>query len=445
MTNKKELIIMTITGILLMACLNVMMLQYHYDIWTNPKVGFWSAFFPRFEISGFDSYTYITVSSWRPLYVLSRHPLLAAMVWPLSELNSWLMEEYKINCAIFIVAAVWTLLALASWLLTFRIMRRSLHMSFGISALLTAWFFSFSHIMLVTFTPDHMSITLPLLLLTVYLAAKAIECGRAMPLWQSLPLLFISTGVTLTNMVKIGLADVFTQWGRKPFGRIVLHFTAYLVPLAIIAGLYFYQMETTQAEETRSNNELMTKKAQRDPAFAQRWEKDKENRKEMRKKQLLRLDIVTNTEHHIDRLPSLTENIFGEGFILHDRYTLQDANRSRPALVRYTHWWCYAAEALIVLLFIAGVWCGRRSRLMWMTFAMFLFDMLLHVGLEFANSDAYIMTAHWAFCIPIAVAYLVKAVKTNIVASAIVTGTILALTIFMWGYNLTLIWGHLVS
>lgn len=82
---------------------------------------------------------------------------------------------------------------------------------------------------------------------------------------------------------------------------------------------------------------------------------------------------------------------------------------------------------------------------MWMTFAMFLFDMLLHVGLEFANSDAYIMTAHWAFCIPIAVAYLVKAVKTNIVASAIVTGTILALTIFMWGYNLTLIWGHLVS
>lgn len=436
---------MAIVGLLVMASLNVLMLYYHYDVWTNPKVGFWSAFYGRFEISGFDPYTYITVSSWRPLYVLSRHPLLAAMVWPLSELNYMLMGEYHVNCAIFIVAVAWTLLAVASWLLMFRIMRRIVCLSFAASALLTAWFFSFSHIMLVTFTPDHMSLTLPLLLLTVYLAGKAIERGRTMPLWQSLPLVFVSTGITTTNFIKIGIADIVTQWGKKPFKRIVLHFLMYLLPLAIIGACYVYQERTTQVEETQNVNHIMTTMAKRDSSFAEHWKEDKAKRKEMREKQLVKLSFVTNTEHRIDRLPSLVENIFGEGFILHDRYVLMDANKARPALVRYSHWGYYVVEAIIVALFAAGVWYGRRKPLVWMTMGMFLFDMLLHVGLEFANSDAYIMTAHWAFVIPIAVGYMLKTTEQKSVARYVIMGAILLLTVFLWWHNVSLTGEHLLQ
>ena len=87
----KETLLVALSGLLLMAALNVMMLQYHYDVWTNPKVGFWSAFYNRFELSGFDPLTYITISKWRPLYILVRHPLLAAIMWPLAELNIWLI------------------------------------------------------------------------------------------------------------------------------------------------------------------------------------------------------------------------------------------------------------------------------------------------------------------------------------------------------------------
>lgn len=439
----RESLIMALVGLLLMAILNVMMLNYHYDAWTNPKVGFWSAFYKRFEISGFDSFTYITISKWRPLYALARHPLLSLMVWPLAQLNSWLMGEYGINCAIFIVAVLWTFLALASWLLTYRIMRRLLCLDVFGSALLTAWFFSFSHIMLITFTPDHMALTLPLLLLTVYLAGKAAKQNSTMPLWQSLPLLFVATGVTTTNMIKVGLADFFTQCGRKPFGKIITHFMAYLAPLAVILGLYFYQMDTTQAEETRSNNELMMKKARRDTVFAKQWAMDKARRKHDREGQIVNIPLVTNTEHHIDRLPSLVENIFGEGILLHEDYALKDANRDRPALVRYNHWWYYAMEALMVLLFLAGVWCGRHERIVWMTMSMFLFDMLLHVGLNFANADTYIMTAHWAFVIPIATAFLLKAVRHNPWLNMAVLCAILFLTVFGWGHNITIIAHHL--
>ncbi len=440
----KETLFVAMSGLLVMAVLNIIMLQYNYESWTNPKVGFWSAFYNRFELSGFDSFTYITISKWRPLYALPRHPLLAAMMWPLAEINGWLMDSCDMNCTIFIVAVVWTLLGLASWMLMYRIVRRIMNMSLSQSMLLTAWFFSFSHIMLVTFTPDHMSISLPLLLLTVYLAGKAIKRRQAMPLWQSLLLLFVSTGVTTTNMVKVGLADLFTQWGKRPFLSLITHFMAYLVPLIVIVALFYYQQETTQREETQSNNEMMMKKAKRDSVFAKQWEKDKIGLREVRKKQLVDIPVVTNTEYYIDRIPSLVENIFGEGFILHEDYALKDANKSRPALVRYNHWWYYGCEAITVLLFVAGVWCGRRQRLMWMTMAIFLFDMLLHVGLNFASADAYIMTAHWAFVIPIAVAYLLKATSGKPLLNTTVLCTLLFLTVFMWGHNLKIIVEHII-
>lgn len=436
---------MAAVGLVVAVGLNVLMLHYHYGLWTNPKVGFWTAFWSKFEISGFDPFTYIIISKWRPLYVLARHPLLALMMWPLSALNGWLTALLHLNCAIFVVAVVWTLLALASWMLMFGLMRRAVGLSFFSSAVLTAWFFSFSHIMLVVFTPDHMAVSLPLLLLTLWWAARAVERGRPMPLWQSLPLLFVATGVTTTNMVKVAVADFFTQWGRRPWCRVVLHFLLYLLPLAVIGVLYVVQQRTTERQERQHNERLMQRKAARNRRFAAEWQQSKKATAERHKQQIIDLSIVTSTEHHIDRLPSLVENIFGEGLLLHDDYALRDANKQRPALVTYRHWWYYALEACTVVLFLCGVWCGRRQRLLWITVSMFLFDMLLHVGLQFANADAYIMTAHWAFVIPVAVACLLKTTSRRFPrVYAAVQCTVLFLCLFQWVHNLTLVACHLI-
>ncbi len=440
----REMLVMLVAGLMVTVGLNVLMLHYHYAPWTNPKAGFWTVFWQRFEISGFDPFTYIIVSKWRPLYVLSRHPLLSLLMWPLAALNGWLSGVTDLNCAIFIVAAVWTLLGTASWLLMFRLMRRWLHLSFFSSVLLTAWFFSFSHVMLVLFTPDHMALTLPLLLLAVCLAARAIERGRPMPWWQSLPLLFVATGVTTTNMVKVALADLSTLWGRKPLRRVVLHFSAYLLPLAVIGVLYVGQQRTTEHSERQRTERLMQRKAARNRQFAAEWERSKKAAHERRRQQVIDLAIVTSTEQRIGRLPSLVENIFGEGLVLHDDHALQDVNKHRPVLVRYRHWGYYALEACTVALFLAGVWCGRRQRLVWLTVSMFVFDMLLHVGLQFANADAYIMTAHWAFVIPVAVAFLLRALAgSRSRVHTAVQCVVLFLCVFQWIHNLTLIVRHI--
>ena len=445
LTKHRETLLVALLGFVIVVALNIMMLQYHYAPWTNPKVGFWSAFWNRFEVSGFDPYTYIVVSKWRPLYVLSRHPLLAGMMWPLSQLNGWLMEETGINCAIFIVGAMLVVCSLTAWMLMYRIQRKLFGMDVKISLLLTLYFYSFSHVMLTIFVEDHMAITLPLLLLTIYLAGRALQKGKTMPLWQSLPLLFISTGVTTTNCVKIGLADLFTQWGKKPFCKIVLHFLVYLIPLAMIGALYFYQEDNTQREEQRNIERTVNKRMERDSVFAAKWKQEQIDNKKRKEQQFIHLSFVTNTDYKIDRLPSLVENVFGEGFILHNRYPLRDANKDhRPVLVRYKYWWNYAFEAVIVLLFAAGVWYGRKKRLMWMVMSMFLFDMLLHVGLNFASADVYIMTAHWAFVIPIAVAYLIKETASMPKLNMTIVCAILFLTLYMWGHNLQIIIQHII-
>jgi hypothetical protein len=367
------------------------------------------------------------------------------MMWPLYAINDLLRDEFHLNCAIFVVAVVWTLLATCSWTLLYKILRSLVVLPWHVALMLTLLFFSFSHVMIITFFPDHMSLTLPLLLLTIYLAGRAIQQQRTMPLWQSLSLAFLATGVTTTSIVKTGLADLFTQWGRKPLADVCRHFLWYIIPLGLLLGAYHYQMQTTQKDEKAFADNIVRKKSAKDKAFAKKIEAEKAKQARVRQQQIFDNLFVTNTEYYIDRMPSLVENIFGEGLILHADYTLKDANREghRPVLVRYSHWWYYAAEGTIVLLFLLGLWCGRRERIMWMVFSMFLFDMLLHVGLNFASADVYIMTAHWAYVIPIAIAYLMKKWQGALrVLSLLLT---LSLTIFLLWHNLSLVINYILG
>ena len=440
----KETILITLLGVVIMISLNYMMVLWKPDIFTNTKYAAWSTFWNHGELSGFDTYTYIVVTSFHPVYVLSRHPILAMMLWPFYELNNALKEVFHINCAIYVVAVLWTVLASCSWILMYRIQRKIIELSWQISLLLTLFFFSFSHVMIILFFPDHMGISLPLLLLTIYLAGKALKQNKRFALWHSLPLVFFATGVTTTNLVKVGIADLFTQWGKIPFKKMILHFMLYLIPLAVLYAAYSYQMETSQKQEEQRIVKIEKAKMKKDKKYAEKYKAGKQEYKERREQQILDIPIVTDTEYHIDRLPSLVENVFGEGLILHDTHTLKDANRGnhRPVLVTYSHWWYYAIEGLIVALFLMGIWIGRREKFLWMVLSMFLFDMLLHVGLNFASADVYIMTAHWAFVIPIAIGYLIK--KRNRLSYMTVL-FVFGLTTFLWWHNLSLIANYILG
>lgn len=120
------------------------------------------------------------------------------------------------------------------------------------------------------------------------------------------------------------------------------------------------------------------------------------------------------TDVTTSRCETLVENLFGESIQLHQKYTLCDVIRDRPVFVSYNWVVNYIVEGLIVLLFLGGIWAGRRSKLMWMCLSFFALDMILHIGLGFGINEVYIMTAHWAYVIPLCIGCLIKSMKGGI-------------------------------
>ena len=82
-----------------------------------------------------------------------------------------------------------------------------------------------------------------------------------------------------------------------------------------------------------------------------------------------------------------------------------------------------------------------------MLMACVAFDMLLHLGLGFGLNEVYIMTAHWAFIIPFAMAYLFKTIseQPRIVLRALCMAVTVLLCAGLWAYNAWLLAGFLLK
>ena len=441
--EKREMMAIGSVGMMVFLALNAMMLSYHYDVWTNPKVGFWSAFTKYFHISGFDVFTYVTVSQWRPLYNIERHPLLSVFVWPLSALNEWLMSAFHMNCAIIIVGALWAILSTTAWCLLYKMMRTIVGLGWRNSLLMCFFYFSIAYVMLVTIVPDHMVLSMTLMLLTLWITCKTGEKGKLSHIMKIMMTYFVATGVTLTNSVKIWLADMVSYHecknGGKPLTRCFKRSLIYLIPTAIIGCAYLWQVDNTVKSEKAHAEEMTQKRIEKDSVFAKQYAENQARKERMHKNMVVDNKLFQWTDTSIDRWPLLYENILGEGFFLHEEHLLGDANADRPVFVYYGHCWFYILEALLFILMLAGIWAGRHSILMQATLSMVLFDAIIHYVFRFAASDVYIMTAHWAFIYPIGIAFLLKKMEKKRAISIVLTVSMLIITAFMWTYNLHLI------
>ena len=72
------------------------------------------------------------------------------------------------------------------------------------------------------------------------------------------------------------------------------------------------------------------------------------------------------TDISTDRVETVWHNLFGETIQLHQDYLLDDTLKSRPVVVGYRYILNYVVEALIIALFLIGIWMGRKQRFLWM-------------------------------------------------------------------------------
>ena len=375
----------------------------------------------RFQVSGFDASSCIALSCEDIYFNTFRHPLFFTILWPFYWLNQWLMSITGINCAIFIMATMQVVSAVYSVIFAYRIFTDILGLARTEARALTLLLFSFAYIMLSMMVPDHFGLSLPWLLLTVLLAGPSVLRG--------------------TNGLKSWLAVLCAAPRRVWRWRSVL---SVVLPLALLFGIRQYQQVAYEQPMKERVAMMIEIKKQKDPNFGKgdakivAW-REKQNGTAIDKDNLLLQwsDIST------PRLPSVIHNLMGESLILHSQHLLEDVQNNRPVFVAYDQMVFYVVEGLIALLFIIGVWYGRRSRLMWLLLSWFAFDMLMHVGFGFGLNEVYIMTAHWAFIIPIAIGFAIRhlsGTKRELVVSAVS-----ALGAWMFFYNLAFIVGYCVD
>ena len=105
--------------------------------------GFWSIFTKNFRMSGYDNWSWITISSMRIHFETARHPLYLTFLYPLYLLNSWLIQNVGYNFAVYFMAIIIIFSAFYAVVFMYRIFREVIELSQADSTLLTLLLFSF--------------------------------------------------------------------------------------------------------------------------------------------------------------------------------------------------------------------------------------------------------------------------------------------------------------
>ena len=412
---------------------NAMVIASHYHVYTmDAHGGFWSIFTKNFRMSGYDCWSWITVSGGRIHFVTSRHPLYLTFLYPLYLLNDWLIQNVGYNFAVYFMAVIIVFSAFYAVLFMYRVFREVLELRRKDARLLTLLLFSFGHVLIPTMVPDHFVVSLMLLSLTLYITGKKMKKGQLLTAWQSLVLTFFTAGMATSNGAKTLLAGLFTN-GKKVF-TVKFISIGVVLPLLLLLGIQqsqYYLLEVPQqAVVSRIESETLKKNPQK--VLEHKKQRDEWQRTHLG--QPVGDGVITKLmDVSTPRIPTIVENFFGESIQLHQRSLLMDVSWERPIFVEYNWSVNYIIEAFIVLLFIVGIVFSYKQRFFKMLLAWFACDLTLHLILGFAVTEVYIMTSGWAFIIPISYGYLLR--QLSMKWRKVMRVTLIMLTIYLWIYN----------
>ena len=412
---------------------NAMVIASHYHVYTmDAHGGFWSIFTKNFRMSGYDCWSWITVSGGRIHFVTSRHPLYLTFLYPLYLLNDWLIQNVGYNFAVYFMAVIIVFSAFYAVLFMYRVFREVLELRRKDARLLTLLLFSFGHVLIPTMVPDHFVISLMLLSLTLYITGKKMKKGQLLTAWQSLVLTFFTAGMATSNGVKTLLAGLFTN-GKKVFTCKFISIGVVL-PLLLLLGIQqsqYYLLEVPQQAVVRHIESETLKK---NPQKVLEHKKQRDEWQRTHLGQPVGDGVITKLmDVSTPRVPTIVENFFGESIQLHQRSLLKDVSWERPIFVEYNWSVNYIIEAFIVLLFIVGIVFSYKQWFFKMLLAWFACDLTLHLILGFAVTEVYIMTSGWAFIIPISYGYLLK--RLSMKWLKLMRVALIMLTIYLWIYN----------
>ena len=468
---------------LALAILNGVVIARYAGTFTLVTDDYYKNFIRHFCVSGFDPLTYWVLSDWNAAYNVYRHPLLAFYMYIPYLINMGLMKLTGYNCALFIAVIIQMFCGFYATLFLQRIFREVLELDKAASSILTLLFFSFGYVMVTCIVPDHFVISMLLLILALYVSGRRIKHNHPLKIWQTVVYFVLTAGTSLNNGLKIFFSALFVN--RKRFFCPKYLLLAVILPAALLWGFCRWEYRTFVWPVEMARKEMKAKKAAEKKARQERMAQLKQikdslikdsiqrglkiitpeeiaqkakndsiqkakqlARNEARKKRgpkqgapIMKGEFMNWTDATSSRALSIVENLMGESIQLHQDYVLQDELRHRPMFVNYRYAFNYIVEALIIILFLAGIWAGRKSRYLWLVMSYFGLDMLLHIGLGFGLNEVYIMTGHWIYALPIAIGFLLKETRHQRY-SLCLKSLLLTIGLFLLIYNGILIIGY---
>lgn len=468
---------------LALAILNGVVIARYAGTFTLVTDDYYKNFIRHFCVSGFDPLTYWVLSDWNAAYNVYRHPLLAFYMYIPYLINMGLMKLTGYNCALFIAVIIQMFCGFYATLFLQRIFREVLELDKAASSILTLLFFSFGYVMVTCIVPDHFVISMLLLILALYVSGRRIKHNHPLKIWQTVVYFVLTAGTSLNNGLKIFFSALFVN--RKRFFCPKYLLLAVILPAALLWGFCRWEYRTFVWPVEMARKEMKAKKTAEKKARQERMAQLKQikdsltkdsiqrglkiitpeeiaqkakndsiqkakqlARNEARKKRgpkqgapIMKGEFMNWTDATSSRTLSIVENLMGESMQLHQDYVLQDELRHRPMFVNYRYAFNYIVEALIIILFLAGIWAGRKSRYLWLVMSYFGLDMLLHIGLGFGLNEVYIMTGHWIYALPIAIGFLLKETRHQR-HSLCLKSLLLTIGLFLLIYNGILIIGY---
>ncbi len=468
---------------LALAILNGVVIARYAGTFTLVTDDYYKNFIRHFCVSGFDPLTYWVLSDWNAAYNVYRHPLLAFYMYIPYLINMGLMKLTGYNCALFIAVIIQMFCGFYATLFLQRIFREVLELDKAASSILTLLFFSFGYVMVTCIVPDHFVLSMLLLILALYVSGHRIKHNHPLKIWQTVVYFVLTAGTSLNNGLKIFFSALFVN--RKRFFRPKYLLLAVILPAALLWGFCRWEYRTFVWPVEMARKEMKAKKTAEKKARQERMAQLKQikdsltkdsiqrglkiitpeeiaqkakndsiqkakqlARNEARKKRgpkqgapIMKGEFMNWTDATSSRTLSIVENLMGESIQLHQDYVLQDELRHRPMFVNYRYAFNYIVEALIIILFLAGIWAGRKSRYLWLVMSYFGLDMLLHIGLGFGLNEVYIMSGHWIYALPIAIGFLLKETRHQRY-SLCLKSLLLTIGLFLLIYNGILIIGY---
>lgn len=446
---KPEERIQSAIALIIIIALNALFIYRMHELFMQPGFGpYFKTFERELHLSGYDPLTYMGVTDWDAVYQVYRHPLLSFMIWPLWLINQALTWMLGVNCVQYLVAALLIFCSYYSYIFMYRIHREVIELQRWDATLLTAYFFSFAYILMSVIVPDHFTISMFLLLVTLYVSGVCIKKRREFKWWQSALFFYITAGVTLSNGIKVFLSGFFVN--LRDFFRPKYLLLAVILPAALLWGTATWEYRTYVLPKEKARAELKARLAEKEKARVAKMtaeEKAQYDEKKAKREQRLKRQAAKSgkpmedygflkwTDISTSRWESTYENLFGESLQFHQDYLLEDTLVRRPVFVKYRWTLSYVVEGLILLLAVAGIWFGRKSRFLWLCLSCMAFDMFIHVGLGFGLNEVFIMTPHYMFVLPIATAFLFRDIQARWLRISVV---VLMLYLFIYnGYLLT--------